>query len=154
MGELLLYLVPAFKVLGTEAHIDPGLLHYDHRIGLIVDELATDDQVAAGLIFAGPVTGQNVSAQRTFGRLPARPRQAPPPRAGHHRLHHRSGRRSGRRGGCWLRRRQDGKPARPQSCQRLHRPVTGELPQLAVTVDITTGEPPQADPGTNLSVGL
>lgn len=141
----------AFKALGTEARIAPGLLHYNHRIGLIVDELPEDDQAAAGLVFVGPVTAQNVSAWRTLGDYQPGPDE-PHPRelataayttavaaaaaatagyaadkmAGLH------GRRAVNDSIDWL---------------------TAELRQLAATVDITTGELLPAEPGTDLSAG-
>ena len=57
----------AFKALGTDAQIDPHLLHYNHRLDPIVDELPEDDRTAASLILAGPVTAHSVGAWRTLG---------------------------------------------------------------------------------------
>ena len=57
----------AFKALGTEAQIDADLLHYNHRIGPIIDRLPPQDQTAAELILTGTVTAQSVSEWRTLG---------------------------------------------------------------------------------------
>ena len=136
----------AFKALGTEVPIDPGLLHHNHRIGLIVDELPEDDRVAASVIFTGPVTAHNVSAWRTLGDYHPGPEQphshelataayttaiAAAAAAAADYAADKMARLHGRR-------------AVNDSIDRL----TAELRQLAATADIATGGPPPPDPGT------
>ena len=142
----------AFKALGTEAQIDPGLLHYNHRIGLIVDELPKGDQVAAGLIFAGPVTAQNVSAWRTLGDYQPGPDEPHP---------HELATAAYTTAVAAAAAAAAGHAADKMASLHGRRVVsdsidalTAELRQLAVTVDIATGEPPQPDPGTDLSARL
>ena len=142
----------AFKALGTEAQIDPGLLHYNHRIGLIVDELSKGDQVAAGMIFTGAVTAQNVSAWRTLGDYQPGPDEPHP---------HELATAAYTTAVAAAAAAAAGYAADKMASLHGRRVVndsidalTGELRQLAVTVDIATGEPPQPDPGTDLSAAL
>ena len=142
----------AFKALGTEAQIAPGLLHYNHRIDLIVDDLPKDDQVVAGLIFAGPVTAQNVSAWRTLGDYQPGPDEPHPHDLATAAYTTAVAAAAAAAAGYAADRMATlhGRRVVNDSIDRL----TAELRQLAATVDIATGEPPQPDPETDLSAEL
>ena len=126
----------------------PGLLHYNHRIGLIVDELSKGDQVAAGLIFAGPVTAQNVSAWRTLGDYQPGPDEPHP-----HELATTAVAAAAAAAAGYAADKMASLHGRRVVSDSIDA-LTAELRQLAVTVDIATGGPPQPDPGTDLSAGL
>ena len=141
-----------FKALGTEAQIDPGLLHHNHRIDLIVDALPPEDRTAAGAIFAGPVTAANVSAWRTLGAYQPEPGEPHP-----HELATAActtavaaaaaasaGYAASKMG------RLHGHRAVNDSIGRL----TDELRGLAASVDIGTGELWPPEPGTDRTAGL
>ena len=57
----------AFKALGTAAQIDPQLLHYNHRLDPIIEQLPAEDQAAAKAILTGSVTARGVGEWRTQG---------------------------------------------------------------------------------------
>ena len=143
----------AFKALGTDAQIDAKLLHYNHRVGPIVEQLPAEDQTAAP---ADPQQPDHRALRQPMahpGRLPARPRTAPPLRGGHPRVYHRHRRRRGSL--SRLRRRQDGSsPRRRRSVNNTIDRLTAELRQLAASIDISTGERLSPDPGDDLARGL
>lgn len=137
----------SFKALGTEARIDPSLLHYNHRIGPIVDMLPEADQAAAGSILAGPVTAENVSAWRTLSDYQPGPDEPHPHELATAAYTTALGAAATAAAGHAADRMAalHGRRAVNDSIDRL----AAELRQLAAAVDIATGEPAQPDPGTD-----
>ena len=70
----------AFKALGTNAQIDPQLLHHNHRIDLIVKapNFHPADANTARRILVHPATFESVAAWRTLGDYQPRPDQPQP----------------------------------------------------------------------------
>ena len=142
----------AFKALGTDAQIDAKLLHYNHRVGPIVEQLPAEDQTAAQLILSSPITAHSVSQWRTLGDYQPAPGQPHPyevatpayttaiaaaaaASAGY--AADKMARRHGRR-----------------SVNNTIDRLTAELRQLAASTDISTGERLSPDPGDDFARGL
>jgi hypothetical protein len=142
----------AFKALGTEAQIDPGLLHYNHKIGLIVDELPPPDRTAAELILTGPVTAANVSAWRTLGDYQPDPGEPHPHELATVSCTTAIAAAAAASAGYTADKmaRRHGRRALNDSIDRL----TGELRSLTAGIDILTGEPHRRDPRTDLGPEL
>ena len=116
----------------------------NHRIGLIVDELPKGDQVAAGLIFTGAVAAQNVSAWRTLGDYQPDPDESHP-----HELATAAYTTAVAAAAASAAGYAADKMANLHGRRVVNDSIdvlTGELHQLAVTIDIATSEPPTSRP--------
>ena len=129
----------AFKALGTDAQIDAQLLHYNHRLDPIVEKLPAEDQTAAQLILTGSVTAHSVSEWRTQGDYQPGPGEPHP-----HELATAAyttaiaGAAAASAGyAADKMARRHGRRAVNDSIDAL----TGELRQLAASLNISTGEP-------------
>lgn len=140
----------AFKALGTDARIDPQLLHYNHRLDPIIEQLPVEDRTAAEAILTGSVTAHSVSEWRTQGDYQPDPGKPHPYELATAAYTTAIAAAAAAAAGYAADRmaRLHGRRTVNDSIDRL----TAELRRLTATINIATGEP--IDPGIGLTPGL